>query len=163
LIIALIAAIDEAGGIGKDGGLPWHLSDDLKNFKRLTMGHHLLMGRKTYATVAGKLKGRTLIVLSRDQTFEAEDAQVAHTLDEGIHLARAAEEAELFIIGGAQVFKHALPLAQRFYLTRVHGVVKSDTHFPDFLEDEWQEKDTRSFQAGEKNDYAFTISLLERI
>lgn len=126
------------------------------------MGHHLLMGRKTYATVAGKLKGRSLIVLSRNQTFEAEDAQVAHALDEGIRLAQVAEEAELFIIGGAQVFKQALPLAQRFYLTRVHSTVKSDTHFPKFLENEWREIESRSFEAGEKNDYAFTISVLER-
>ena len=161
--IALIAALDEAGGIGKDGGLPWHLSDDLKNFKRLTMGHHILMGRKTYATVAGKLKGRKLIVLTRDEAYEAEDARVAHALDEGIRMAQAAGEDELFIIGGAQVFKQALPLAQGFYLTRLHSTVASDIFFPEFSEKDWRELESRSYDAGEKNDYAYTISELERI
>jgi len=163
VIIALIAAIDEGGGIGKDGGLPWHLSDDLKNFKRLTMGHHILMGRNTYRTVAGKLKGRNLIVLSRDENFKAEDARVARGFAEGIRMAEEAGEDELFIIGGAEVFKQALPLAQRFYLTRVHSAVESDTHFPEFSENDWREIDSRSFEAGEKNDHAFTISVLERI
>ncbi len=162
MIISLIAAIDEAGGIGKDGGLPWHLSDDLKYFKRLTMGHHLLMGRKTYESIAGKLKGRPLIVLSRDENFSSEEAIVAHSLEDGIRIAEEAGEEELFVIGGAEVFSEVLSDANRFYLTRVHATVNADTQFPEFEKSKWREMESESFDAGEKNDFAFTISRLER-
>jgi len=163
VIIALIAAIDEAGGIGKDGGLPWHLSDDLKNFKRLTMGRHLLMGRKTYETVAGKLSGRNLIVLSRDPEFAAEDALVAHSIEEGLSVAREKGEEELFVIGGAEIYSQALPLATRFYRTRVHAQVETDTFFPNYDEDQWQVIEAIEIEQGDKNDWPFTIETLQRI
>ncbi len=162
MIISLIAAIDEANGIGKDGSLPWHLSDDLKHFKRLTMGHHVLMGRKTYESVAGKLKGRNLIVLSRDEAFAADEAEIAHSLEDGIRIAEEAEEEELFVIGGADVFAQALPIAQRFYLTRVHSIVETDTKFPDFEESEWKLLDSVTYEAGGKNDHKCTISGMQR-
>ena len=143
MIITLIAAIESSGGIGKDGSLPWHLTDDLKHFKRVTMGHHLLMGRRTYESIAGKLPGRQLIVLSRDVNFQASGAQVAPSLEEGLRLAEAAGENELFVIGGAEVYESAIPLAKRFYRTRVHAEVETDTEFPEFNEDDWNRSEER--------------------
>lgn len=162
MIISLIAALDERNGIGRRGQLPWHLSDDLKNFRRLTMGHHVLMGRKTYESSQGKMPGRNLIVLSRDPNFHPADAQVAASLDAGIDLALAAGEEELFIIGGGHVFAQALRLAQRFYLTRVHTDADCDVFFPDFDSNEWRLINRMDFAAGAKNDFAFSISLFEK-
>jgi len=163
VIISILAAVDERGGIGRDNRLPWHLSDDLKHFRRLTMGHHVLMGRKTYQSSAGKMPGRKLIVLSRDARFQPEDAQLAASLEEGLALAREAGERELFVIGGAQVFTQALPLADRFYLTRVHADAGADVFFPEYDAAEWREISRQGFTAGPKNDHPFTIIHLERI
>ncbi len=164
MIISLIAAVDKAGGIGKDGDLPWHLSDDLKNFKKLTMGHHMLMGRKTYASIAGKLKGRKLIVLSRDESFSSEEAIVARTLEEGLRVAEEAGEEELFVIGGEEIFEKALPKAEYLYLTRVDTISETDTKFPVINEKEWlQIGSAESFEANEKNEYSFTISKLAHV
>jgi dihydrofolate reductase len=160
--ISLIAAIDQRGGIGKNGQLPWHLTDDLKNFRRLTMGHHALMGRKTYDSFGGQMPGRKLIVLSRNSEFRPADAQVVLSLDAGIQLARVADEAELFIIGGAQVFAQALPLADRFYLTRVHTDADCDVFFPQFDEAQWTVVEQKNFVAGGKNQHDFKLVTLER-
>ncbi len=159
--ISLIAAIDQRGGIGKNGQLPWHLTDDLKNFRRLTMGYHVLMGRKTYQSAEGKMPGRKLIVLSRDSQFHPADAQVVASLGAGIQLARAAGEEELFIIGGAQVFTQALPLADRFYLTRVHTDANCDVFFPQYDDSQWKLVEQRNLVAGGKNDHSFSILVLE--
>ncbi|MBX3005287.1 MAG: dihydrofolate reductase [Anaerolineales bacterium] len=162
MIISLLAALDEKGGIGRQGGMPWHLSDDLKHFRRLTRGHHVLMGRKTYDTVAGKLPGRHLLVLSHNPSFRPGDAQVFAAFDAAVAAAQAAGEQELFVIGGAQVFARALPLAQHFYLTRVAVDAGCDVFFPPFDLNDWQELDRHSFAAGGKNQHAFTITTLVR-
>ncbi len=160
--ISLIAALDQRGGIGKNGRLPWHLRDDLRNFHRLTMSHHVLMGRKTHDSFGGQMPGRKLIVLSRNLEFHPADAQVVTSLDEGIQLARAAGEQELFIIGGAQIFALALPLADRFYLTRVFTDADCDVFFPQYDESLWKLIEQWDFVAGPKNDFAFSISRLEK-
>src|SRR3990170_2351219 len=115
--IPLAAAVDQKGGIGRDNRLPWHLSDDLKHFRRLTIGHHVLMGRKTYESSQGKMPGRKLIVLSRSTGLLAPDVKIVSSLEAGIKFAQDAGEAELFIIGGAQVFAQALPFANHIYYT----------------------------------------------
>lgn len=163
MIVSLIAALEARGGIGWDRGVPWHLTDDLKHFKRLTMGHHVLMGRKTYESVAGKLPGRKMIVLSRDKTFAPPEARVAGSLEAGLELAREAGEQELFVIGGAEVFAQALPIADRVYLTRVRAEVECDVFFPPFDLDQWHRLGGDEFKAGGKNDYDFDILHLERI
>ncbi|MCW5877330.1 MAG: dihydrofolate reductase [Anaerolineales bacterium] len=160
--ISLVVAMDRRGGIGLRGGMPWHLGDDLRHFRRLTMGHHVLMGRVTYEATAGKLPGRQLIVLSRDPDFQPADAQVAGSLDAGIRLAAAAGEEELFIIGGGQIFAAALPLAARLYLTRVHAEVEADTFFPAFDEQEWRLVSQQDFAASERNDFDFSLMVFER-
>lgn len=163
MILSLVAALDQRGAIGKDGRLPWHLSDDLKHFRRLTDGHHVLMGRKTLASIGGGLPGRTMIVLSRDVEFESEVAFVARSAEEAIEYARIRREEELFVVGGREIYALALPLAQRFYLTRVHTTVEADTYFPDWDEGEWTLVQERHFEAGPKNDHSFSIQTLERI
>jgi dihydrofolate reductase len=163
LIISIVAAVDQRGGIGRENRLPWHLSDDLKHFRRLTMGHHVLMGRKTYQSSAGKMPGRKLIVLSRDKSFAAEDAHVVPSFDEGVEFALTAGEQELFVIGGAQVFTQALPIAQRFYLTEVYADSGADVFFPKYDKAEWKEVTRNEFATGPKNDHAFSILQMERI
>lgn len=162
MIISLIAAVDERGGIGKDNRLPWHLSDDLKHFRRLTIGHHVLMGRKTYQSSQGKMPGRKLIVLTRSADFQASDAQIVSSLDAGIQLTQVAGETELFVIGGAQVFAQALPIADRIYYTEVHADSGADVFFPPFDRAEWKETSRQDFPAGPKNDLPFTILYLEK-
>jgi dihydrofolate reductase len=162
MLITLIAAVDERGGIGRNGGMPWHLSDDLKHFRALTLGHHVVMGRKTYRSAQGKMPGRKLMVLSRDADFRADDAVVYADLEAAVEAARSAGEDELFVIGGAQVFAQALPQAQRFHLTRVYTVADCDTFFPEFDISQWKLVEQKDFEAGEKNDYGYSILLLER-
>jgi dihydrofolate reductase len=163
VIITIIVAVDRQNGIGKNDQLPWHLTDDLKHFRRVTMGHHVLLGSKTYESSKGKMPGRKLIVLSRDSAFQPEDAQVARNLEEGIEIARTAGEDELFIIGGAMVYGLAMPKATRMYLTRVDTDAKCDVFFPAYDESEWKLVNGQHFAAGGKNDWDFEILTIEKV
>jgi dihydrofolate reductase len=133
--VSLIVAMDPNRVIGNEGKLPWHLPAELQRFKALTMGHHLIMGRKTWQSIGRPLPGRTSIVLTRDPAYRAPGALVATSLEAA--LALAAPDAEPFIIGGAQVFRDALPLAHRIYLTRVQREYHGDVFFPTLALDEW--------------------------
>jgi dihydrofolate reductase len=163
VIVSLIVAMDEAGGIGINGGLPWHLSSDLKNFKALTMGHHLIVGRKTYESIGKALPGRTTIIVTRNRTFSAPGCSAANNLKDALALAEKNGEMEAFIGGGAEIFAQALPLAQRIYLTRVHIRAECDVFFPQVDWREWQEGERVEHPADEKNEYAFTYYRLERM
>ncbi len=138
MIISMIAAADEKGGIGKDNQLPWHIPSDLKRFQQLTMGHCLVMGHKTYLTIGKPLTGRVMIVLTRQADFSLEGCLVAHSLEEAIQLARLHDESELFIIGGGQVFEQAMPVAERIYLTAIHAETDADVFFPSIDMSEWE-------------------------
>lgn len=162
MIISLIVAMDENGGIGSQNRLPWHLSSDLKRFKALTMGHHLIMGRKTYDSIGRSLPGRSTIVVTRSLEFKALDCSIVHSLYEGIDLARKRGETEVFIIGGGEIFSQALPIADRIYLTRVHTSGVADTYFPEFNPQEWLIVDSERHEADLKNEYAYTFSTLHR-
>jgi dihydrofolate reductase len=121
--------------IGADGALPWHLPADLRRFKAVTMGHHLVMGRNTYESIGRPLPGRTSIVLTRDRSATLPGVLVAHSLDEAIE--RAAGDPELYVIGGEQVFRAALPIADRIVLTEIHQEVAGDTVFPELDRADW--------------------------
>jgi dihydrofolate reductase len=126
--LSLIVAMDEGGLIGRDGRLPWHMPEDLKHFRRLTMGKTMLMGRRTWDSLGGKpLDGRVHWVLSRDPAFQPAGARAFRDLDAAL---AAHGEGELMVIGGAELFRATLPLAQRIYLTRVHTRLEGDTWFP---------------------------------
>lgn len=156
--ISLIYAASENHVIGKDNGIPWRLPTDLAYYKKTTLGHPIIMGSRTFLGIGRPLPGRQNIVLSNDPNFTAEGVDVAHSLDEAIDKANADD---VFVIGGAQVFKTALPLASRIYLTRVHATVNGDTFFdPDLSH--WLEESREEHKANEKDQYDFTFFVYVR-
>ena len=162
MIISLIVAMDEQRGIGKTGKLPWRLSADLKRFRELTMGHHIIVGRKTFESIGKPLPGRVMIVVTRSETYRPEGCLVAHSVEDAIQIAQDRSEAEAFICGGAAIYVGALAEADRLYLTLVHATVDADVFFPDIDETAWVETESESHTADEKNQYPFTFSLLEK-
>lgn len=162
MIVSLIVAVAENGVIGLDGYVPWRLSADLKHFKKVTMDHHLILGRVTYESVGKLLPGRKMVVVSRSPDFQIPGCAVVSSFEEGLDLAREAYESEAFIGGGTSIYAAALPLADRMYYTQVHAEVEGDTFFPEFDAGQWTQVDTWQHAADEKNDYDFTMRLLER-
>jgi dihydrofolate reductase len=165
--VTLVVARARGGVIGRDGGLPWRLSADLKRFKALTLGKPVIMGRKTWDSLPIKpLPGRTNIVLTRDGSFEAERAVVCETFADAVDIAREQAEDdgvdEVCVIGGAALFGLALPKARRLYLTEVEADVPGDVYFPPFDEAQWVETSRESVPADERNDYATIFRVLER-
>ena len=161
--ISIIAALAANGVIGRDNELPWHMPADLKYFKARTMGHHLLLGRKTWQSVGRPLPGRTFIVITRDPDFTAEGVQVAHGVEEAIRLAATTGDEEIFIGGGEEIFRQSLHRADRMYLTRIHADIEGDTVFPEFDDvTEWQLTDSEHFEADEKNPHPYSFLVYER-
>lgn len=132
----MIVAASTNDVIGVDGDLPWHISADLKRFKKLTMGHHLIMGRKTFESIGRCLPGRTTVILTRQPSFEFASAKIAHTIEEAIELAAA--DPSPFIIGGAEIYKLAIPHISHIYLTRVHQTIQGDTYLPKIDWKRWE-------------------------
>jgi dihydrofolate reductase len=162
VIVSLIVAMDQQRGIGLNGQLPWRLSADLKRFRELTMGHHLIVGRKTYESIGKPLPGRQMIIVTRDHNYQAASCLVAHSLDEALTLAEARGESEVFIGGGAQIYAEALARADRLYLTLVAATVAADTFFPAFDESAWRVIETHHQPADERNQFPSTFKLLMR-
>lgn len=134
MIVSLIAAVSDNGVIGKDNALPWRIPEDLKRFKALTLGHTVLMGRRTFESIGRPLPGRRNLVLTTDGKWGAEGVERFPTLDAAVDAARRAGETELFVIGGERVYREALPSADRLYLTRVRGTFDGNAFFPAFDE-----------------------------
>ncbi|MGZ5283354.1 MAG: dihydrofolate reductase [Bacteroidia bacterium] len=162
MLLSLIFALDERNGIGKNNTLPWHLPADLKKFKQLTMGHHMLMGRKTWESIGKALPGRTSVVITRNAEIDVPGVVVKRSLEDALDFAKLQGETEAFVIGGAQLFNDAIPLADRFYLTRIHHTFDADTFLPPINMDEWKVIEEQYFPADEKNAYDFTLYILER-
>ena len=160
-MISLIVAMTEDRVIGREGQVPWHLSTDLQRFKRLTMGHHMIMGRKTWETFASALPGRTSIVLSRQPDLQLSGATVVHDLESALKLA--AGDEEVFVIGGAQIYELAIPHANRLYLSLVHADVEGDTFFPRYDEMQWQIIEQSYHSAGERDDFPHSFVVKERV
>jgi dihydrofolate reductase len=161
--MTIIAALSTNGVIGRDGQVPWRLSTDLKRLKALTMGHHLLMGRKTFESIGKPLPGRVTIVISRQEGYSPAGVQVVHSLDDAVRLAADAGETEAFIAGGAEIYRQAIHRAHRMELTRVHAEVEGDTWFPEFDDvSEWKLVDAEHFEADEKNEYPFSFLTYDR-
>src|SRR5215212_5993891 len=152
--------MDRWRGIGFDNRLPWRLSADLKRFRELTMGHHIIVGRKTFESIGKPLAGRQMIVVTRDVGFRAEGCFVCHSLEEAIQFASAQGESEVFICGGADIYRQSIARANRFYLTLVYAEVEADTFFPEYNQQEWQERERVFHPADEKNQFPFTFNLL---
>ena len=160
--VSLIVAVSSNGKIGRDGGLPWYLPADLKHFKRTTMGHHLIIGRRTWEEVGKPLPGRTMVVVTRSRRFAPKGAQVVRSVEQALELA--AEDDEPFIGGGSQIYRIALAgdLVDRIYLTRIHAEVEGDTHFPDFDLGEWELVTEEHHEADEKNEFDYSFLVYER-
>ena len=165
-VIALVVARAENGAIGIGGDLPWLLSTDLKQFRKVTLGKPVLMGRRTFQSLPRVLDHRLNIVLSREPGFIAPGAIVARSLEEGLaHARRAAKEAgvdEIMVIGGDDVFRAVMPFAERIYLTEVHARPNADTWFKDFNLRDWREISREKHEPGPKDEYPFSFVLLER-
>lgn len=158
--LSLIVAISENNVIGHKGGLPWHLSADLKRFKRLTMGHHLVMGRKTFDSIGRLLPGRTTVILTRNADYRVEGAVAAADLESA--LTQICDD-EAFVIGGREIYRLALPRVERMYVTAVHATLKGDTFFPEVRWTDWTVVEDERFAADEKNDYDYSFRVFERV
>lgn len=134
---SIIVAMSLDRVIGRDNGLPWRLPEDLKRFKRLTLGHHLLVGRKTFESIGRPLPGREMVVITRRDDYRPEGVRLAHSIDEALGIASAAGDDEAFIGGGAEIFRATLDLADRIYLTLVRATIAGDTLFPEFDRESW--------------------------
>lgn len=158
-IISLIVACDDNRLIGRDGDLPWRLPNDLKHFKALTLGKTVLMGRKTWVSLGRPLPQRENWVLTREARFDAPGARVFTTLQEAL---AAHTGGELMVIGGAELYRQTLPLAQRLYLTRVHAALQGDTWFPAFDAAQFREVSREDHPADERHPYPYSFLTLER-
>ena len=160
-MIAIIVAAAENNVIGKDNGLIWHLPADLRHFKQITMGHPMLMGRKTYESIGKPLPGRTSIIITTQEDYTAEGCLVTHTLEEAIEQAQQLDE-EICIVGGAEIYKQALPLVDTIYLTRVHHTFEGEVYFPELNEAEWETLEQEHHEPDEKNKYNYSFVTLKR-
>ncbi len=164
--LALICAMARNGIIGNNNALPWRLPGDLRHFRRTTMGHSIIMGRKTFESIGRSLPGRSNIVVSRRADYEAEGVRVRDSLEAALRLAESiaaidgAEQA--FVIGGAELYRLALPRANRFHLTRIHADIAGDTRLEGFIEAEWKEIYRRDFGSDAENPYDYSICCLAR-
>lgn len=158
--ISIIVAIAENGVIGRDNGLPWRLSTDLKRFKAITMGKPVVMGRKTYQSIGKPLPGRVNIVVSRDPAFAAEGVVVVRSLDEAF--ARAGDAAEICVIGGGEIYRQALPLADRLYVTEVKAPIDGDTTFPAIDPAVFEPVSDEAVPAGEKDSHHTRVVVYRR-
>lgn len=163
--LALIVAYSKNRVIGKDGKMPWHLSEDLKFFKRTTMDKPIIMGRKTFQSIGKALPGRTNIVVTRDASFEAEDVIVVPSLDEARHvavdIAHMQGADEIMVIGGAEIYGQTLPFADRLYVTEIDAEIEGDAFFP-VPEGKWAESERSKPILDEKSGYKFTFVTLDR-
>jgi len=158
--LSIIVAMARNRVIGAKGAIPWHLPDELKRFRNITMGHHIIMGRKTWESIGRPLPGRASVIVTRQSGYRAPGAVVVHSLDEAI--AACPGDAEIFVIGGAELYAEALPRASRIYLTEVDADVEGDTWMPEFNAGAWRETASQSFAADDRHAHPYRCSIHER-
>jgi len=160
--ISIIVAVSKNGVIGRNNQLIWRLPNDLKQFKQLTMSHPMIMGRKTFASIGKPLPGRTSIIISRNPNWQADGCVVVGSLEAALEAARQTSTDEVFIIGGAEIYRLALPMAHKIYLTHVHTEVVGDAFFEITNPQNWQETARVQHQADEKHACSFDFIELEK-
>ncbi|WP_242920474.1 dihydrofolate reductase [Pontibacter liquoris] len=160
-MIAIVVAVAENNVIGKDNQLIWHLPADLKHFKQITMGHPMLMGRKTYESIGKPLPGRTTIIITTQPDYTAAGCLVAHSIEEALKTGRELDQ-QLYLIGGAEIYKQALPHVDTIYLTRLHHTFEGDTYFPELKAEDWQVVSEENHTPDEKNKYSYSFVELRR-
>lgn len=161
-MLSIIVAVAENNAIGKDNDLIWYISDDLKRFKRLTTGHTILMGRKTFESLPnGSLPKRTNVVITRDESLKLDKCLMMNSIEEAIEKYKDSEE-EVFIIGGGSIYEKMLPFAKKLYLTKVHESFDADVFFPEINMEEWKITAEENHSKGEKNEFDFSFIDLVR-
>lgn len=160
MIISLIVAMDENRVIGYNDKLPWNLPSELKYFRETTKGKPVIMGRRTYESIGRPMPERLNIIVTRDKNYKAVGCIVVNSMEDAIKAAKGSDE--IMIIGGAEIYKLFLPLANRLYITKVHGSFKGDTYFPKFNEGEWVKLNEKFVEKDKENTYSYTIMVLER-
>jgi len=159
--IVLVAAVAENGIIGREGAMPWHLPADLAHFKRVTWGHPIIMGRRTFEAIGRPLPGRRNIVVTRSPGFSAPGIETAAGLEQALELVDDA--SQVLVIGGAELYRSALPLAERIYLTRVHARPEGDTRFPALDSSEWRQISCKTRPTDHDHRYALSFIELQRV
>ncbi|MFN4763866.1 dihydrofolate reductase [Gillisia sp. Q332] len=159
-MLTLIAAAGENNELGKNNDLVWHLPDDFKRFKKITSGHHIIMGRKTFDSFPQPLPNRTHVVITRQENFKKPGIIVVHSLERAIELTK--DDPQAFVIGGGEIYKMTMDVADKIELTRVHGEFKADTFFPEIDESQWDLVSEKFHEKDEKHQYAFTYLTYER-
>lgn len=161
MILSLIVAVSKNNVIGADNGLLWQMPADLRHFKAVTMGHTVIMGRKTYESIGKPLPGRRNIVVTRQEEFSANGCEIANSLQDAVDLC--TKEQEVFIVGGGEVYKQAIHAADKIYLTRIYGQFEGDTVFPEINFSEWRLTKYLKHHSDEKNPYDYSFSEYERL
>ena len=159
-MLTLIAAAGENNELGKNNDMIWHLPDDFKRFKKITTGHHIIMGRKTFDSFPQPLPNRTHVVITRQENYKKPGIIVVHSLERAIELT--SDDPEIFVIGGGEIYKMAMDFADKIELTRVHGEFEADAFFPEIDESQWKLVSEEDHEKDEKHQYAFTYLTYER-
>lgn len=160
-MISIIVAVAQNNVIGNQNQLIWHISEDLQFFKKTTLGHAVIMGRKTFESIGKPLPKRKNIIITRNSNFNTNGCIIANSLNEAIDAAKPDDE--IFIIGGGTVYREALNIADKVYLTRIHKDYEGDTFFPELNTSEWEEIERTDFERGEKFEYPFSFITYKRI
>ncbi len=160
-MISIIVAMGRNRVIGKDNDLIWHLPADLKHFKETTMGKPVIMGRKTFESIGKPLPGRTNIVVTRNSQYKAKECLVAHSLEKALEMV--SDKAEVFIAGGGEIYREAIPLADRMHITIIDHSFEGDTYFPEFSKKEWEIIEEIYHPSNMENKYSMVMRTYERI
>jgi dihydrofolate reductase len=164
--ISLIVAMSQNRVIGRQNQMPWHLPAELKYFKQVTMGKPVVMGRNTFESIGKPLPGRANIIVTRNAEYDADGVSVVNSVQDALDLADQLNEhdanAEVMVIGGAQIFVETLPVADRLYLTEVHAIVDGDVFFPQFPREQWRLVSREDYAADAKNPYSYSVLVLDR-
>ena len=160
MIISLIVAMDENRVIGYKNKLPWNLPSELKYFRETTKGKPVIMGRKTHESIGRPMPERLNIIITRDKNYRTDNCIIVNNVHDAIKATKGS--SEIIVIGGAEIYKLFLPIANRLYVTKVHGAFKGDTYFPEFNENEWVKVKEKFFEKDNENKYSYTIMVLER-
>jgi dihydrofolate reductase len=163
MLVSAIVAVAKNRVIGKDNDIPWYLSTDLKFFKRTTLDHHVIMGRKSFQSIGKPLPKRTNIIVTTNPFFIASGCITAHSIEEALEIAYDNKQAEVFVIGGAQIYEISLPYLDKLYYTEVDAEPEGDVLFPELDWSEWKLTSDRPFSKGEKDDHNFNIKVFEKI
>ena len=163
MIISQIVAVAENGAIGKDNDLIWRLPADLRYFKEITTGHHIIMGRKNYESIGRPLPNRTSVIITRNNDYKADGCIVVNSIKEALDIAKNNGETEAFIIGGGEIYQSSLEITKKVYFTEVHESFEADTYYPSLDKNQWTETSREFHSKDEKNAHDFSFVKFERV